>query len=104
MTLPRSAALSLGLSAVIVYLAAHAVTGRQGLISYMRLQEQERTLSAERDALSGQQAALEARIKQLSTEHLDLDVLEEEARKQFDAAHPDEIIFDLAQGPSAKTP
>jgi cell division protein FtsB len=97
-------ALSLGLSAVIVYLAANAMTGRQGLISYMALQEREHALLAEQHKLAGEKVALEARISRLSSDHLDLDALEEQARKDFDAAHPDEIVFDLAQSAPAKTP
>jgi cell division protein FtsB len=103
MSSPRSVALSLGLSALILYLAAHAVTGRQGLISYMHLQEREHALTAERAALASQRAALEARIERLGSDHLDLDALEEQARRQFDAAHPDEVIFDLAQGDTTRT-
>ena len=104
MSSPRSVALSLGLSALIVYLAAHAVTGRQGLISYMQLQEREHALGAEQAALDGQRTGLEARIKRMGSDHLDLDALEEQARSQFDAAHPDEIIFDLAESDAPKSP
>jgi len=104
MTSPRSVALSLGLSAVILYLAANAVTGHQGLISYMQLQEKEHDLKAEQHDLAAQRAQLEARIQRLGSDHLDLDALEEQARAQFDAADPDEIIFDLAQAEPAKTP
>jgi cell division protein FtsB len=101
---PKSVALSFGLSAVIVYLAASAVTGRQGLVSYMHLQEREQALLTERAALAKERIALEGRIQALASGSLDLDALEEQARHQFGAAHPDEIVFDLAQGPSAKTP
>ena len=104
MNSPRSVALSLGLSATILYLAANAVTGHQGLISYMGLQEREHALLAEQKDLAAEKADLEARIARLSSDHLDLDALEEQARKQFDAAHPDEVIFDLAQSEPAKTP
>ena len=104
MTTSRPGALSLGLCALILYLAGNAVTGRQGLISYMRLQQQERDLVAEQTNLVTQAAALKARIRALDEDHLDLDLLEEEARRQIGAAAHNEIVFDLAQNGNAATP
>lgn len=89
----RFAALSVGLSAVIVYLAFHAVTGRQGLIAYMDLQRQEETLAGEWDALSLERAQLEARAARLRPETLDLDYLDERARALLAAGDPDEVVF-----------
>ncbi|MGE0830145.1 MAG: septum formation initiator family protein [Hyphomonadaceae bacterium] len=91
----RFAALSLGLGAVIVYLAAHAVTGRQGLIAHMDLQKEAAALEAERDALAAERAALEARAARLRPESLDLDYLDERARALLAAGDPDEIVFTL---------
>ena len=88
-------ALSLGLAATILYLSAHAVTGRQGLIAYMDLQAEEETLIAERDALLEQKAALETRAGRLRPESLDLDYLDERARVLLAAGDPDEIVFAL---------
>jgi cell division protein FtsB len=100
----RPGALSLGLCAVILYLAANAVTGRQGLISYIHLQQQERDLVAEQADLTEQSGALKARIHALADNSLDLDLLEDEARRQIGAAAPDEIVFDVAQNGNASTP
>ncbi len=92
---PKSAALSLGLSAVILYLTAHAVTGQQGLMSYMQLQEQHEALVKEKGALARERAELEVRLKAMGSGSINKDALEELARQQFAAAHPDEIVFEL---------
>ncbi|MBC7770573.1 MAG: septum formation initiator family protein [Phycisphaerales bacterium] len=90
-----SAALSIGLGAAILYLGAHAVTGHQGLLAYVDLQAEERTLISRIDTLSGEQAALEARAGRLRPESLDLDYLDERARITLAAGDPDEIVFAL---------
>lgn len=96
----RFAALSLGLGAVIVYLAVHAVTGRQGLIAYIDLQQQEQSLSDERDALAAERAALEARAARMRPESLDLDYLDERARATLASGDPDELVFTIEPGAS----
>ncbi|MGE3302568.1 MAG: septum formation initiator family protein [Hyphomonadaceae bacterium] len=96
--------LSFGLSALILYLAANAVTGRAGLLSALSLQEREQALLSEAAAIAHDREELRARIRALSEKTLDLDVLEETARRQLGAAAPGEIVFDLAQNGNAPTP
>ncbi|MGE3928560.1 MAG: septum formation initiator family protein [Hyphomonadaceae bacterium] len=92
-----SAAVSLGLGAAILYLGAHAVTGRQGLVAYVDLQAQERTLERQVADLDAQRAALEARAARLRPETLDLDYLDERARLSLAAGDPEELVFALDQ-------
>ncbi len=60
-----SALLSVGLGAAILYLGAQAVTGRQGLVAYVDLQAQERTLEQRLANLAGEEAHLQARAARL---------------------------------------
>ena len=90
-----SAALSIGLGAAILYLGAHAVTGRQGLVAYVDLQAQERVLEQRVAQLSTEEAYLEARANRLRTGHIDRDYLEERARITLAAGDSEEIVFDL---------
>lgn len=92
---PGIGVLSLGLGAAIVYLSAHAVTGRQGLIAYMDLQGREAALTEQLADLEREKAALETRATRLRPESLDLDYLDERARELLAAADPDEIVFAL---------
>jgi cell division protein FtsB len=95
MTKHGSTALSIGLGAAILYLGAHAVTGRQGLVAYVDLQAQERALEQRLDSLDGERTALEARAARLRPETLDLDYLDERARITLAAGDPDELVFVL---------
>ncbi len=95
MTKHGSTTLSIGLGAAILYLGAHAVTGRQGLVAYVDLQAQERALEQRLESLDGERTALEARAARLRPETLDLDYLDERARITLAAGDPDELVFVL---------
>jgi cell division protein FtsB len=90
-------ALNIVLGGAIIYLAAHAVTGRQGLVAYVDLQAQERVLEDRVLTLDAERAQLEARASRLRPESLDLDYLDERARITLAAADPDELVFALDQ-------
>lgn len=90
-----SVVLSVGLGAAILYLGAHAVTGRQGLVAYVDLQAQERALEERVETLEAQRADLESRAARLRPETLDLDYLDERARVLLAAGDSEEIVFAL---------
>lgn len=90
-------ALNIVLGGAIVYLAAHAVTGRQGLVAYVDLQAQERVLEERVAALDVEQSRLEARAARLRPESLDKDYLDERARITLAAGSPEEMVFALDQ-------
>jgi cell division protein FtsB len=92
-----SIAVSVGLGAAILYLGAHVVTGRQGLVAYVDAQAQERTLEERLETLQQDKAALEARAARLRPESLDIDYLDERARILLAAGDSDEIVFALDQ-------
>ena len=90
-------ALNIVLGGAIVYLATHAVTGRQGLRAYVDLQAQERVLETRVSALEVEQSALEARAARMRPETLDLDYLDERARITLAAGDAEELVFALEQ-------
>lgn len=90
-----SAALSIGLGAAILYLGAHAVTGRQGLVAYVDLQAQERSLEQRLETLESERDGLETRAARMRPASLDEDYLDERARVLLAAGDPDEIVFAL---------
>ncbi len=87
---------SIGLGAAILYLGAHAVTGRQGLVAYIDLQAQERMLSERLSELEAEHAALATRAARLAPKTLDLDYLDERARVLLAAGGEGEVVFALA--------
>ncbi len=76
----------------MIYLGAHAVTGRQGLVAYVDLQAQERQLEVRVSELEAERAQLEARAARLRPETLDLDYLDERARITLAAGDSDELV------------
>lgn len=88
-------AVSIGLGATILYLGAHAVTGRQGLLAYVDLQAEERALERQLADLESERAQLEARAGRLKPDQLDLDYLEERARVLLAAGDPAEMVIAL---------
>ncbi|MGD9980597.1 MAG: septum formation initiator family protein [Hyphomonadaceae bacterium] len=86
---------SIGLGAAILYLGAHAVTGRQGLVAYVDLQAQQRVLEQRVTELTAEEAALEARAERLRPGRIDADYLEERARITLAAGDSEEIVFAL---------
>jgi cell division protein FtsB len=90
-----STALSVGLGAAILYLGAHAVTGPQGLVAYVDLQAQERTLEHRVTDLDHQRTQLQGRAARLKPETLDMDYLDERARVLLATGDRDEIVFAL---------
>ena len=106
MLLTQGATARLALGAVILYLGAHGLTGRQGLVSYMTLQERERALETEQAGLTAAIATLGSRAARLRTDSpdFDLDYLEERARVSLDAARTDEVVLDLAVAKKAGPP
>jgi cell division protein FtsB len=91
----RSAVVNISLGAAILYLGAHAVTGRQGLAAYVDLQGQQRALEAQLAAVEVERAALEVRAALLQPATLDLDYLDERARVLLAAGDSDELVFAL---------
>jgi len=91
-----STAVSFGLGAAILYLGASAVTGPQGLVAYVDVQAQERTLEAQLSELKTERAALEERAARLHPATLDQDYLDERARVTLAAGDPNEVTFAVA--------
>ena len=89
--------MTIGLGAAILYLGAHAVTGRQGLVAYVDLQAQERVLEERISELVAEEGQLEARAQRLRPGHIDRDYLEERARITLAAGDSEELVFALDQ-------
>ena len=88
-----SVGITVVLGAAILYLGANAVTGHQGLLSYVDLQAREHQLADRLATLKQQRLQLEARAARLKPGSLDLDYLDERARVELAAGDADEIVF-----------
>lgn len=76
----------------IAYLLFHALNGERGIYAYLK---QSRNLEASRielAELTRQRAGLEQRVHALNSNSLDLDLLDEEARRLLGTAGKNEVV------------
>ena len=79
----------------LLYVGYQTVQGERGVLGWMeRSAEVERT-RAEVAALATERQTLERRVSQLRTDNLDLDLLDQEARRLLNLGHPDEEVLFL---------
>jgi cell division protein FtsB len=88
-----SAVFAIAAIALIAYLALAAFQGEHGLFSLFRIEAQEARLRAELTGLQVERAAIRNETERLSAESLDLDLLDEQARKVLGLGRPDEVII-----------
>jgi cell division protein FtsB len=81
------------LAALIGYLAFAALQGEHGLFSLLRVEAREGRLRDELAALQAERAVLASKTLRLSAGTLDLDLLDERARKVLGLGRADEIII-----------
>ena len=79
----------------LLYVGYQTVQGERGVLGWMeRSAEVERT-RAEVAALAAERQKRERRVSQLRSENLDLDLLDQEARRLLNMGHPDEEVLFL---------
>lgn len=71
---------------------AHLTFGRRGLISMVQLRGQIAQAGSKLDLIRAQRISLENQVRLLSAHSLDLDMLDEKARKILDVAAPNEVV------------
>jgi cell division protein FtsB len=100
--LMRSKSKNLSVSSLVYFattfsLAAYftfaAVQGDQGLFRRVQIQAQEQDLTVQLAALKSELAEMENKTRRLSDSYLDLDLLDEQARKVLGYARGDEIVI-----------
>ncbi len=82
----------LGIS-LVAYFAYHLVQGDRGMIAWMRLTQQVRAAKVTLASLEADRAKLEHRVDLLRSEHLDSDMLDEQARRTLNLIAPNEIVI-----------
>ncbi len=80
-------------AALVGYLSFAALQGEHGLLSLFRVEAQEARLRSDLAGLQAQRVTIFNKTHRLSSEALDLDLLDEQARKVLGLGRPDEIIL-----------
>ncbi len=86
---------SLTLLLVLFYLGFHALSGERGLYAWFKESRRLEALKAELADIQAERAELDGRVRALSSNSLDLDMLDEQARKVLGYAAPDEVVVNI---------
>ena len=79
--------------ALMAYLTFAALQGEHGLFRLFQIEAQEKRLSAELAELRAAREAIANKTERLSSGQLDLDLLDEQARRVLGLGRPDEILI-----------
>jgi cell division protein FtsB len=74
------------------YFAFHLVGGDRGLLAWLRLTREIRAENDKLEKLRADHAALDLKVKNLTPDHLDPDLLDERVRSTLSLAAPNEIV------------
>jgi cell division protein FtsB len=75
------------------YFAYHLVGGDRGFLAWLRLTREIRAENDKLESLRAEHAALELKVKNLTPDHLDPDLLDERVRTTLNLAAPSEIVI-----------
>lgn len=76
----------------LFYLGFHAVSGERGVLAYLKESRHLESLKEELASVVAEHEALDKKVKMLSSQSLDLDLLDERARLILGRAGKDEVV------------
>ena len=79
--------------AAITYFGYHTIQGEHGILAWLQLSGQVHQAKATVHALEAKRDRLANRVRLLHPEHLDLDMLDEQARRLLNVGREDEILL-----------
>lgn len=88
-----TAILAIAMVAFVSYLTFAALQGEYGLFRLFQMEAQETQLKAELSALKAERHVVQNKTERLSNGSIDLDLLDEQARKVLGLGRSDEIII-----------
>jgi cell division protein FtsB len=77
---------------ILFYLGFHTVSGERGVFALLKETRHLETLTTELSAIKAQRQALDHKVKLLSSNSLDLDLLDEQARRVLGFSGTREVI------------
>lgn len=84
---------SVGIIASVAFFTYAALQGEYGMFRLFQVQAQESRLLGELEVLNEAHSRLQNRTRRLSNDYLDLDLLDEQARKVLGLARGNEIVI-----------
>lgn len=86
----------------LVFLAAQAFTGEQGLLSWRQYSLQADSLEAQKQSLEARAQLLRTRVSRLNQKRADVDLIEETATSQLLMVNPQDLMIKIP--PQLPTP
>ncbi len=83
------------LACVLGYFVYHAINGDHGLLAWLRLEQELERAKATGSALAEEHRLLEHKVGLLQPDHLDPDLLDEQARRLLNYGHRDDLVVIL---------
>lgn len=80
---------------VTMYFTYHAISGERGYLAYIKLNQKLTTVESQLTVTQSEKLYLEHRVQHLRPESLDLDLLDEQARRVLGYASPDEYVMSV---------
>ena len=80
---------------VLAYFSYHAISGDRGVLAYLRLTQQMNQTRAELDIVHSERLKYERNVRLMRSDSLDLDLLDEQARRLLGYAGSDEKVYHL---------
>ncbi len=88
---------------VFGYFVYHAIQGDHGFLAKLRLEQELERARAARADLAAEQSRLAHKVDRLQLEHIDPDLLDEQARRLLGYGRPDDLVIMLPDGSSPKS-
>jgi cell division protein FtsB len=89
------------LAGAFFYIAFHAISGEHGLYAWVKETHRLAALQAELATVSAERESVERKVRLLSNDSLDLDMLDEQARAVLGLAGADEVVV-MVPSPALK--
>ncbi len=86
------------LACLVGYFVYHAINGDHGLLAWLRLEQDLERAQAARLQLAEEHGLLAHKVGLLQPEHLDPDLLDEQARRLLNYGHRDDLVVILRRG------
>jgi cell division protein FtsB len=77
----------------IYYLFSHVIRGERGVMSLLELSTKSKELQKELDLIRSERITIEHKVEALRSDSLDLDLLDEQARKIIGLSDPQEVVY-----------
>ena len=89
------------LACLLGYFVYHAINGDHGLLAWLRLEQELERAKATRAELAEEHDRLAHKVGLLQPEHLDPDLLDEQARRLLNYGHRDDLVVILPRDGAA---